>query len=103
MTLYKKKGEKASCSNFRGLSLLDVAGKMFAKVKATRFNHHIAEKILPDSKCGFRANRSTSDMIFFCRQLLQKGREQSQPMSFTFIDLRKAFDTVNRGLPFSIP
>ena len=41
-------------------------------------------------------------MIFVCRQLLEKGREQFQPMSFAFIDLRKAFDTVNRDLLFFI-
>ena len=74
-TLYKKKGEKASCSNYRGLSLLDVAGKIFAKVMATRFNHHLAEKILPDSQCGFRDDRSTSDTIFVCKQLLEKACE----------------------------
>ena len=101
-TLYKKKGEKSMCSNYRGLSLLDVAGKIFAKIMATRFNHNIAEKILPDSQCGFRADRSTSDMIFVCRQLLEKGREQCQPLSFAFIDLKKAFDTVNRELLFSV-
>ena len=101
-TLYKRKGEQSICGNYRGLSLLDVAGKIFAKILATRFNQHIAEKILPDSQCGFRADRSTSDMIFVCRQLLEKGREQSQPLSFAFIDLRKAFYTVDRGLLFSI-
>ena len=55
-TIYKKKGEKSECGNYRGLSLLDVAGKIFAKIVATRFRYHIAEKILPDSQSGFRAD-----------------------------------------------
>ena len=79
-----------------------MAGKIFAKVMSTRFNKDIAEKILPDSQCGFRADRSTADMIFVCRQLLEKGREQGQTLSIAFIDLKKAFDTVNRNLLFSI-
>ena len=101
-TIYKRKGEKSECSNYRGLSLLDVAGKILAKIMSSRFNKNIAEKLLPESQCGFRADRSTNDMIFVCRQLLEKGREQNQPLSIAFVDLRKAFDTVDRRLLFSI-
>ena len=79
-----------------------MAGKIFAKVMSTRFNKDIAEKILPDSQCGFRADRSTTDMIFVCKQLLEKEREQGQTLSIAFIDLKKAFDTVDRNLLFSI-
>ena len=100
--IYKRKGERSDCGNYRGLSLLDVAGKIFAKIMASRFNRDIAERLLPDSQCGFRADRSTSDSIFVCRQLLEKGREQHQPVSIAFVDLKKAFDTVDRSLLFSI-
>ena len=100
--IYKRKGERSECGNYRGLSLLDVAGKIFAKIMASRFNRDIAERLLPDSQCGFRADRSTSDSIFVCRQLLEKGREQRQPVSIAFVDLKKAFDTVDRSLLFSI-
>ena len=98
ITIYKRKGEKSDCSNYRGLSLLDVAGKGFARILLARFNEHIASKVLPESQCGFRADRSTSDMIFVCRQLLEKSREQQLPISIAFIDLQKAFDTVNREM-----
>ena len=96
ISIYKRKGEKSDCSNYRGLSLLDVASKIFAKILLARFNKHIANEILPESQCGFRADRSTADMIFVCRQLLEKSREQRVPISIAFIDLQKAFDTVNR-------
>ena len=41
-------------------------------------------------------------MIFVCSELLEKGRKHSQLVNFAFNDFRKAFDTVNRGLLFSI-
>ena len=49
VTIYKNIGDKFECGNYRGLSLLDVAGKIFAKIIASRFSHHITEKLLPDS------------------------------------------------------
>ena len=102
VTIYKKKGEKSDCGNYRGLSMLDVAGKIFAKVLNQRFNSLLAEKILPETQSGFRADRSTTDMIFLCRQILEKGREQQQQISLGFIDLKKAFDTVNREMLFAV-
>jgi len=41
------------------------------------------------------ASRSTPDMVFSLRQLLEKGVEQSCPLYVVFIDLTKAFDTVS--------
>ena len=95
------RGEKSECGNYRGLSLHDVDGKIFAENIASRFSHHIAEKLLPDSQCGFRPDRSTNDMIFVCTQLLKNGREQRRSTSIAFVDLKKAFDTVDRDLLFS--
>ena len=102
VTIYKKKGAKSDCGNYRGLSMLDVAGKVLAKVLNKRFNSSIAERILPESQSGFRAGRSTTDMIFVCRQIIEKAREQQEPISIGFVDLRKAFDTVNREMLFRV-
>ena len=48
-----KKGDLRSCNNWRGISLLDVAGKLFARIIQNRLQD-IAEFVLPDSQCGFR-------------------------------------------------
>ena len=51
---------------------------------------------LPESQCGFRAERSTVDMVFSLRQLQEKCREQQMPLFVAFIDLTEAFGLVNR-------
>ena len=94
-TLYKNKGEKGSCDNYRGISLLSTTGKAFARVLLGRL-HTLAERILPESQCGFRAQRSTIDMIFTLKQLQEKCREQRRPLYIAFVDMAKAFDTVCR-------
>nr|KAG5705334.1 hypothetical protein BaRGS_011106 [Batillaria attramentaria] len=95
VSLYKNKGSKADCGNYRGISLLSIAGKIFARVILNRLID-VSELNLPEAQCGFRPGRSTVDMIFVLRQLQEKCTEQNMPLFSVFIDLTKAFDTVNR-------
>ena len=97
ITLYKNKGEKSDCSNYRGITLLSIAGKVPARVLLNRLVPTIAEEILPKSQYGFRANRGTKDMVFVLRQLQEKCREQNMGLYATFIDLTKAFETMSRA------
>jgi len=96
VTLYKNKGEKSDCSNYRGITILSIAGKILARVLLNRLIPAIAEDHLPETQCGFRANRGTTDMVFVLRQLQEKCREQNKELCVTFVDLTKAFDTVSR-------
>ena len=99
--IYKKKGDRSDCNNYRGIMLLSVAGKILARILNKRLTP-IAEHILPESQCGFRPARGTTDMIFTVRQLQEKCREQQKPLYVAFIDLTKAFDSVKRELLWSI-
>ena len=93
--MYKNKGDRSDCNNYRGISLLSIVGKAFARVVLNRLRV-LADRIYPESQCGFRAKRSTVDMIFSVRQLQEKCREQRMPLYTAFIDLTKAFDLVSR-------
>ena len=101
VTLYKNKGDRGDYNNYRGISLLNIVGKLFAKVVLMKLRV-LAERIYPESQCGFRAKRATIDMIFSLRQLQEKCREQGKPLYVAFIDLTKAFDLVSRW-PFQDP
>lgn len=102
IVLYKFKGKRDVCGNYRGISLLCVVGKVMSRLLLTRLNTHICSDVLPESQCGFRASRGTSDMIFSARQLQEKCREQRVDLYQVFIDLTKAFDTVNRNALWKI-
>ncbi|BHF76209.1 hypothetical protein SprV_0501930700 [Sparganum proliferum] len=94
--LYKRKGNRQICDNHRGISLLNIAGKIFARILLNRPNNHLEQGLLPESQCGFRRHRGTTDMIFAARQLQEKCQEMRTHLYSTFVDLTKAFDTVNR-------
>nr|VZI19294.1 unnamed protein product [Spirometra erinaceieuropaei] len=94
--LYKRKGNRQVCDNHRGISLLNIAGKIFARILLNRLNNHLEQGLLPESQCGFRRHRGTTDMIFAARQLQEKCQDMRNHLYSTFVDLTKAFDTVNR-------
>ena len=95
VSLYKNKGEKSDCSNYRGITLLSIAGKILARVLLNRLIPMIAQENSPESQCGFRFNRGAVDMIFVLRQIQGKRREQNMCLYAAFVDLTKAFDTVS--------
>ena len=79
-----------------------MAGKVLAKIMLTRLLEHVVDLVLSESRCGFQRRRSTIDKIFVARQVQEKCREQHQDLCMTFVDLTKAFDTVNRDLLWNI-
>jgi hypothetical protein len=95
ITIFKK-GDRTQCGNYRGISLLSIAGKAFARILLNRLDTHVTPNIVPETQCGFRKNRSTVDMIFCLRQLQEKCIEQNQSLFVVFVDFTKAFDTVGR-------
>ena len=95
--LYKNKGDIKCCDNHRGISLLCIAGKIFARILLNRLVSHLeAISLIPESQCGFVAGRSTIDPCFALRQLQEKCWLHNRDLYLLFVDLTKAFDTVNR-------
>jgi len=96
--IYKRKGDRAVCDNHRGISLLFIASKVLARVLLNRLNGHVnCSNVIPESQCGFRSGRGTMNMIFTAKQVPEKCREQHQDLLMVFVDLTKAFDSVDRA------
>ena len=58
--------------------------------------------ILPEEQSGFRPNRSTTDMMFVVRRLQELARKKRIPLYACFIDLTKAYDSVDRTLLWKV-
>jgi len=78
--IYKKKGDKSDCNNYKVLS----------NILLIRLSVYVDE-IIGDHQCGFRRNRSTLDQIFALRQFLEKKWEYSGTVHQLFIDFKKAY------------
>ena len=96
--LHKKK-DRSHCNSYRGISLVAHSGKVLLKMVASRLSNYCeSEGILPEEQCGFRPARSTVDMLFVVRRLQELGRARKIPLYMCFIDLQKAYDSVDREL-----
>ena len=51
ITLYKNKGDRGDCNNFRGISILSITGKAFTRVALSRLET-LAERVYPGAQCG---------------------------------------------------
>ena len=90
-----KKGDLRSCDNWHGIALLDVVGKVLARIIQCRLQS-LADIILLDTQCDFRSGSSCTDMVVYSvRQMVEKFYEHRCKGFLVFVDLRKAYDSVN--------
>ena len=100
--LHKKK-DRTECSNYRGLSLVTHAGKILLKIVANLLGDFCKEAgILLEEQCGFRPQRSTTEMMFVVRRLQELGRTSNTSLEICFIDLAKAYGSVDRVLLWEV-
>ena len=84
-------------ANFRPITLLSVVRKMFGIIVNSRvMQYSEATGILSDEQGGFRCGRGCPDQIFIWREILASRKERGLPTFATFVDVRKAYDTVWR-------
>ena len=100
--LHKKK-DRTECGNYRGISLVAHADKvLFEVIAGLPSDYCERENILPEEQCGFTPQRSTVDMMFVVRRLQELARKKDTPLYLCFIDLTKAYDSVDRTLLWDV-
>ncbi|KAE9420541.1 hypothetical protein Angca_003030, partial [Angiostrongylus cantonensis] len=88
-----KKGDLHDIGNFGPICLLSVVYKLFTRVILNRIDRTLDE----GQRCeqaGFRKGFSTMDHIHTLTRLIEVSREYKRPLCLTFIDLEKAFDSI---------
>ena len=71
-----KKRNLKECSNWRGITLLSVPGKVFSRILLERIKTEVEkEHVLRDEQAGFRQERSTTDQIATLRNIIEQSLE----------------------------
>ena len=91
-----KSGAKNKIENYRPISSISNIAKLFEKIIYNRIYQWVTiNNILSDKQYGFIKNRETKDAINYITNAIYTKLDQSRPIAVTFLDLAKAFDTVN--------
>jgi hypothetical protein len=85
----------------RGISLMSIAAKLYNKMLLVRLLPLIDE-VLRRNQAGFRRGRSTVNQICALRRIFEGVKHKNLSLVATFVDFKKAFDSVNRTRLFEI-
>ena len=96
-----KKGDLSLASNYRGISLLPIAAKIYNRLILNRLLPFV-EPLLRNNQNGFRAGRSTLSQILALRRIIEETKLCNLDAVFIFVDFSKAFDSVDRSLMLEI-
>ena len=96
-----KKGDLSLATNYRGISLLPIAAKIYNKLILNRLLPFV-DPLLRNNQNGFRAGRSTLSQILALRRIIEETKFCNLDAVFIFVDFSKAFDSVDRNLMLEI-
>ncbi|KAK3527908.1 hypothetical protein QTP86_011240 [Hemibagrus guttatus] len=96
-----KKGDRRVCSNYRGITLLSLPGKVYSRVLERRVRL-LVEPWIQEEQCSFRPSRGTLDQLYTLHRVLEGSWEFAQPVHMCFVDLEKAFDCVRHGILWEV-
>lgn len=93
-----KKGDRSKEKNYRGITLLNTAYKIYAMVLENRLSRELERKeIIPETQAGFRRGRSTIDNIIVLNNVANREiKDKGGKLYAFFADLTAAFDKVSR-------
>ena len=94
-----KGGSTEDLNNFRPISFLSIFDKIIEKIMHKRLYHFLElHNVLCDKQFGFRKNNSTSYALMEITEKIKESIDNGKYGCGIYIDLRKAFDTVNHNI-----
>jgi hypothetical protein len=97
-----KKNDKTSCANYRPISLLSNIGKVFERIMYNRVERFLDEhNLIYKYQFGFRKKYSTNHALLSIIEQIRTNLDNKNFACGVFVDLQKAFDTVDHKLLLS--
>jgi hypothetical protein len=97
--IYKGKGSSADVNNYRPISILPTFSKVFESIVKRRLIKFLsANELLNGAQHGFLPNRSTETAILDFTKTVLQALDSGNKVTGVFLDLSKAFDSVDHAL-----
>ncbi|KAJ2938094.1 hypothetical protein O0L34_g17653 [Tuta absoluta] len=93
-----KTGDLSSINNYRPISLATVVAKVFERLLQKKLTPCLE---IDDAQFGFRPGLSTDTAIFSLKQIVNTYRDRKTSVYGCFLDLSRAFDTLDHNTLWS--
>ena len=90
-----KKDIKSDRTNYRPLTMPNLNSKILESVVCDSLDNHLSEEeILHPNQWGFKKGISTESLLLNLTEKWKKAPDHGHKIGITFVDFKKAFDTV---------
>ena len=94
-----KSGDRNCIDNYRPISILPAFSKVFEKIISSRLINYLEKNnLLTEHQHGFRGQRSTESAVLQFVNNVYRNLEDKLHVAGVFIDLSKAFDTLDHKI-----
>jgi hypothetical protein len=90
-----KKGDPELWTNKRGIQIISMLRKVMGTITGAALSNTNEEQLL-EWQCGFRRSLGCRDQLFTLRLLFDEAAERKRQLVIVFMDLKKAFDSIDR-------
>ena len=94
-----KKGARLNCGNYRGISISDTMGKLYAKILGNRLKKWMN---VDNCQAGGQEERGCMEHILALRLIIDYAVKEKVKLFILFVDFSKAYDKVPRKTLFGL-
>ena len=95
--IYKGKGDLQDMNNYRSIAVTPPFTKIFMSIMNQRLTTIAKENDLhPPTQAGFRRYHTTIEQALILHTIIQLSNRSKKPLAIAYVDLQKAYDTIDR-------
>ena len=97
--IYKNEGSKRDCTNYRPISIINCFSKVLEKAIYLRLTNFLEQKnFFYANQFGFREGRNVQQAVIKATNFISKSLNENNVVAGLFLDVSKAFDTIDRNI-----